>query len=66
MKLFQYAILWTPTEDEHKEGKRARIIVEPTPVLARDQDGATMLAGRAIPAESIDSLDQLEIAVRPF
>lgn len=66
MKLFQYAVIWKPTKDERDEGERAKVVVDVTTVLAKDQEGATMLAGRAIPAEYMDDPSCLDIAVRPF
>lgn len=66
MQLFQYAILWHPTEQQAKDGKKDTLAVDVTTVLAKDQRMAIMLAGRDIPDEYLEQIDQLEIAVRPF
>ncbi len=66
-KLFQYAILWHPTEKETKDnGIKSKVIVEPKTIMAIDQNGAAMAAAMEIPAEYKNQLDQVEIALRPF
>lgn len=66
-KLFQYAVLWHPTEKQFKEeGKKSTVIVEPKTILATDQASANMSAAMQIPTEYKDQLDQIEIALRPF
>lgn len=65
-KLFQFAAIWTPTTEERKEGKREKLVVPVSTVLANDQQTATILAGREIPKEYLDSLDQVQVVVRPF
>ena len=66
MKLFEYAILKHPTSEGKKKGEKTTIIVQPTTVLAPDQNSAAMLAGRAIPEEELGNLDHLEVVLRPF
>ena len=66
MKLFQYAVMLHPTEEGKKTGDTSKIIVEVKTVLAVDQNGAVILAGRDIPSEFLDKLDRVEVAVRPF
>lgn len=66
-RLFQYAVLWHPTEKQVKEeGLKSKLLVDMTTVLAADQQSVTMSAAMAIPTEYKDQLDQIEIAVRPF
>lgn len=65
-RLFQYAVLWHPTESEMKEGKKSKIIVDPTMLLANDQNSANMTAVMAIPAAYKEQLDQIEVALRHF
>jgi len=66
-KLFQYAILWHPTEKQVKdEGLKSKVIVEPKTILAIDANGAGMAAAMEIPADYKNQLDQIELAVRPF
>lgn len=66
-KLFQYAVLWHPTEKQTKEeGLKSKVIVDITTILSSDQQSVMMTAAMSIPAEYKDQLDQIEIAVRPF
>lgn len=66
MKLYEFAVIWNPTSDQAKEGKKSELIVAPTTILAKDDSAAFLQAARAIPAEKADELDQMDIAVRPF
>ncbi len=67
MKLFQYAILWHPTEKQTKDdGAKSKVLVEVSTILAKDEKSATMSASTNIPAEYKEQLDQVEIACRPF
>lgn len=66
-KLFQYAILWHPTEKEIKEeGTKSKVLVQPTTMLSNDANSANMAAAMPIPAEYKEQLDQIEIVMRPF
>lgn len=66
-KLFQYAILWHPTEKQVKDdGEKSKVLVEPKTILAADQSGAAMAAAMEIPADKKSELDQIEIVLRPF
>lgn len=65
-KLFQYAAFWQPTEQQVKEGQKAKIVIEPKTILASDEKGAMIIAARDIPEEYLDKLDQVQIALRPF
>lgn len=67
MKLYQYAVLYHPTEKQKKdEGLSSKVLVALTTILAQDDKGAAIQAARAIPEQYVDKLDQVEIAVRPF
>ena len=66
MKLFQFAVIFHPTETEKKDGAKDLLVVEPKTVLAPDQAAATLMAGRAIPETYLDRLDQIEVVVGPF
>lgn len=66
MKIFEYAVILHPTENERERGETSEIIVEPGTCLANDLSQATMMAGRAIPEEFMTKLDRVEVAVRPF
>lgn len=66
MKLWQFAILWHPTDKERENDAKDKLVVGVTTVLAKDQQMAAILAAREIPQEWLGQIDQLEIAVRPF
>ncbi len=66
-KLFQYAILWHPTEKQVKdEGGKSKVLVELETILAKDQESAAMAAAMEIPSDNKSELDQIEIVLRPF
>lgn len=66
MKIFQYAVILHPTEKEEEEGQNSLLVVDLKTVLAKDEKGAFIRAGREIPEEYLDRLDRIEVAVRPF
>jgi len=66
LQYFQYAILWHPTDDQAKDGKKSIVISPPAYVLSKDHNSVLMLAAKAIPDKYDEELDQVEIAVRPF
>lgn len=63
MKLFEYAVIYTPDEESPDKPK---LVVPVTTVIASNKEGATLMAARSIPEEYVDKLDRLEVAVRPF
>ncbi len=66
-KMFQYAVLWHPTEKQEKEeGSKPKMIIEPKAILANDQNSATIAAAMDIPSEYKSQLDQIEVVLRPF
>ncbi len=66
-KLFQYAILWHPTEKQVKEeGLKSKILTELTTILAQDQSTASMSAVMQVPKDLQNELDQIEVVIRPF
>ena len=66
MKLFQVAMILTPTDAEAKEGKSVLLIMEPTWKLAPSDQAAAMLAGRDLDAKYLDKMDRIQVLVRPF
>lgn len=66
MKLFQFAILWHPTEQQRKDGQTDKILVDVGSFLQKDQNTALLAVARLIPEEYASQLDQVEIAIRPF
>jgi len=65
-KLFQYAVIWHPNDAQLKEGQKSKILVNLDTLLANDQNAAFLAAARKIPETYSESLDQVEIAIRPF
>lgn len=66
-QLFQFAILFHPTEKQIKDdGAKSKILIEPKIILAKDQNSANMSAAMEIPEEYKGQLDQVQIAIRPF
>jgi hypothetical protein len=66
-QLFQYAIVWHPTEKQSKDDSlKSKVLVDPKMILAESQSSALMAASMEIPTEYKDQLDQIEILMRPF
>lgn len=68
MKVFVFCAFHNPPETINgvENPEKPKIIVQPTTVLAKDEKQAGMLAGRALPEQYLDRLDQVEMVVRPF
>jgi predicted RNase H-like nuclease (RuvC/YqgF family) len=67
LQLFQYAILWHPTEKQATDdGAKSKVITQITSILSNDDKSAAMAAAMQIPSEYKDNLEQIEIVVRPF
>ena len=66
MRLFQYAIIWHPTEKEAENGKQSEVIVNVSTKLAIDDRALLIQVSREIPDLYLSQLDQVEIAIRPF
>jgi len=65
--LFQYTILWHPTEKQAKDDdKKSLVISEVKTILSENQGSAAMAAAMQISTEYKDQLDQIEIVMRPF
>ena len=65
-KIFQYAVIWHPTEAESKEGLVSKLILDVQNVLGVDKDSILMGAAMEIPSEYKNKLDQIEVVIRPF
>ena len=65
-RLFEYAILLHPLAGRDEKQYPSELLVGPVTVLATDESKALILAAREIPAEYLERLDEVEIAVRPF
>lgn len=69
-RLFEYAIIFhgKPTKDESDRNVRvrSRLLKPITAILARDEAEVRLIAGRDIPEEYLDRVDQVEVVVVPF
>lgn len=69
-KLFQYAVLYhpNPTKEQADRGEspKSEVVIEPTTILALNEQQASTMVARAIPEEHIGHVDQLDIVIRPF
>ena len=67
LKLYQYAIFYTPTEEEVKDKKVGpTIITDVKSIVASDEKEVTIRVAREIPEEYLDRLENVVIAIRPF
>lgn len=66
VKLYQYAVFFTPTEKEAKDGLKPEVLTQVTNVLVGNEQEAVILASRSIPENYLDRLAQVNIVVRPF
>lgn len=67
MRLFQYAVILKPTAKEISEGEgKYELVIEPTNLMAKDENEALLKAARAIPDDYADKMDRIEVAIRPF
>jgi hypothetical protein len=66
LKLYQFAILWHPNKEQKEKEAKTKLVVEPTTILASNDQVAQMMAVKQIPEEYSDQLDQIDIAIRPF
>jgi len=65
-RIYQYAILWQPTEKQFEDGLRTKFIKELTTILAVNEGAATKVAFMEIPDDYKDQLDQIDVVVRNF
>lgn len=64
MPLFEVAILQIPTKKEAEEGGTEKMVMAPTPVVARDPQSAAIAAALK---QKIDvDFARCEVIVRPF
>lgn len=64
MPLFEVAILEVPTKKETEDGSEERIILFPTPLIAKDRETAMILAATKL-KESVPQ-SRMKVLVRPF
>jgi hypothetical protein len=70
-KLFEYAVLYHPKTKKNAAGevteeKKSEVIADVTRVLAVSDAEVSIIAARAIPADFLGKLEDVEIVVRPF
>lgn len=67
VKLFQYAVVWCPTDEMESElGSKPKLVVPINSILAKDEKSVMMQASREIPIEYSEDLDRIKIFVRLF
>ncbi len=66
MKLFEFAVIYTPNAEQKKAGAKPELVVPKTDILAENDGKARFYASRAVPKEWEERFEQLEILVRPF
>ena len=67
LKLYEFAVILQAKKNrDGKTTEQGKIVVDPTVVLAEDDEKAQLLAGRAIPESHMNDLDRLTLVVRPF
>ena len=64
--LFEYAVVWHPSELQEKEGKKSTIVDDPKCMLAKEEKAVFMTAVSLLPNEYKEQLDQIDVIVRPF
>ena len=65
-KLFQYAVIWNPSELQEEQGEKSKLIVNLTTVLAKSDKSVGLMAAKAVPEEYNEELEQIDIMIRPF
>lgn len=66
MILYDYAIIVAEKRDKDDEIVEKAYVAKRGEVLAKDQQQATLIAGREIPADLMEDLERVTLAVRPF
>ena len=64
--LFEYAVIWHPTDEQVKEGKKSTLVQQPKCMLAKEEKAVFMTAVSLLEGEYKDQLDQIDVIVRPF
>jgi hypothetical protein len=69
-KLYEFAVIHHPKAKKDTAGNeepvKSKIITDVTRTLSSTPEEVSILAGRSIPEEYLDRLEQIEIVVRPF
>lgn len=66
-RLFEYAAFLTVKEDaDGQVTDPARILIEPTTIIAESEEQVRVIASREIPDEVMPVLERVTLVVRPF
>lgn len=65
-KLFQYAAILHPTDEEEKLGVKSKLILDIKTILGKDDKSVAMKAITELDSQYHDKLDQVEIVVSGF
>lgn len=63
--LYEVAIIEMPTKKEAENGKGETLILAPTPVVAKDDKTAAIIASQKVDLKDKEA-NRLEVFVRPF
>jgi hypothetical protein len=66
LTLYEYAVIWHPTEVQEKDGKKSTLIEEPKCMMAKEEKAVFMTAVSNLPEQYKDQLEQIDVVVRPF
>ena len=66
MTVFEVLFIEVPTEKQEEDGKKVRIVGDVQRVIAKNEQTAVLVAGRAIPDLLGIDPDQIEAKVRTF
>lgn len=64
MRLFEYVVFYKGHDTDPQ--RKAKILIEPTAVLAENERAVNIMAARAIPTEYDNELNDVVVVVRPF
>lgn len=69
-ELYEYAVLRHPKQTKEQadrnETPKSSVVVPRKEILATNEAEVSILAGREIPPEHLEHLDEIQICIRPF
>jgi hypothetical protein len=65
-KLFEFAVIFYPTDEERKNGQKAEVVIPIGTMIAKDRDVVFKKVIKLIPSQYDEKLDQVDVAIRPF
>lgn len=67
LNLYQVAVLWHPDPDkEEEENMKTKVLIDPYFELAKDEKTLAYKVVRKIDEQYVDTMNQVEILIRPF